>query len=68
MIDVSNFTECDVEKIIDDKVDASSLKELELLIWNEVDGDEQKFVNIASIMSNFYGDIGNEFCNKWNRS
>ncbi len=66
MIDVSNFTECIVDSMED--VDPSSLAKLEELIWKEVDGDEQKFINIASILANFYGDVGSEFVNKWNRS
>ena len=65
-INISNFAECDIEGFED--IDPSSLKQLEKLIWEEVDRDEQKFINIASILSNFYGDVGFEFVTKWNRS
>ena len=67
-INVSNFTACDIEKVIDGNLDVESLTSLESLIWNEVDMDEQKFINIASIFANFYGNVGSEFINKWNRS
>ncbi len=65
-MDISNFITCDIENITE--VDPDSLKKLEQLIFNEMDGDEQKFINIASIISNFYGNVGSEFFSKWNRS
>ncbi len=66
MIEVSNFTECIVDRL--EAADPKSLTQLEEFIWEEVDGDEQKFVNLASILSNFYGDVSSEFVTKWNRS
>ena len=65
-MDIDNFVECDIEHIYE--VAPSDLTKLEQLIWREVDMDEQKFINIASIFANFYGDVVCDFANKWNRS
>ena len=67
-MNISNFTECDIEKLIEGEQNPDSLKEFEKLIYLEVDGDEQKFINIASIFASYHGDIGSEFTNRWARA
>ena len=66
-MDISNFTVCDIEKLIDEEQNSDSLKEFERLIYLEVDEDEQKFINIASIFASYYGDVSYEFSTKWTR-
>lgn len=65
MGEISNFTECEID--ISD-INPNDLSELEELIWIAVNEDEQAFIDVASVFSNFYGDVGSEFMSKWNRS
>ena len=62
---ISNFTFCEIEDI--DKVNPDSEKSLERRVFNEVDGDEQKFINIMTLLSAYYGDVVLNVISKWSR-
>lgn len=65
MINVSNFTSCDIEDIED--VDAEDTADLERRLFNECDGDEQKFINIMTLLSAYYGNVSSDLISKWSR-
>ena len=64
---IDNFTECDIELINDGGNNPDSTSECEELIFKEVDGDSQKFINIMTILANYYGDVSSEMITRWAR-
>ena len=65
MIDISNFCCCEIEDI--GEIDANNQEDLEKRIFLEVDNDEQKFINIMTLLSSYYGDVSSDMINKWSR-
>ena len=64
-IEISNFTICDIEDI--DGINADDASDLEKRLFLEVDEDEQKFINIMTLLSAYYGDVSSNLITKWSR-
>ena len=64
-VEISDDVDCDLSLR---RVNPDNLEQLEKLIFLQVDESEQAFINLASILTSFYGDVVLEFAEKWNRS